>query len=314
MNTIKYKLKTKGQSLSYFLMQSDSMYGHIFWAMLYIKGDEFLQNVLKEFREAKKETDFPFILSSMFPNELLPVPSLPVLIKKDLNKDEYEKLKKISSVDFIREHEWLNLVSDLSKHKLTRVLQNCSDIDYANEQLFLSTNVTHNSISRENNSTSEKDSGLFESDKFTINCDICFYIKVREEYRNILHKIIQLLCIKGFGPDASTTGYKLEVTLEDSECLKFSKVEGNAFISLSHCVGTRAKYYDIMTRYGRIFRKIDPSDKPFKQPILLFKPGAIFDKQAINELPQSVLSKIHKNEKIIHPAIPFLVEINTQEL
>ena len=71
--------------------------------------------------------------------------------------------------------------------------------------------------------------------------------------------------------------------------------------------------YHTATKYGKLFNKIDESDNPFKQPIIMMEPGAILEKEARNTLSDGVIRNIHRNEKIIHCAIPFLVPVNIEQ-
>lgn len=74
----KYKLQITLSSSISTPLQSDTIWGHICWAIRYLKDE----SILKDFIRSYSKNEPPFIISNAFPEGYLPFPVLPPLDKK----------------------------------------------------------------------------------------------------------------------------------------------------------------------------------------------------------------------------------------
>jgi len=97
----------------------------------------------------------------------------------------------------------------------------------------------------------------------------------------------------------------------------------NALLSLSYAsfegIGTYNAHYRLFTKFGRLgghYAIPDTSGNPpnpFKKPILMFEPGAVFYNVSDTELKSKPLLKdVHSNKDIRHSGIPLLIPFNIE--
>lgn len=77
-----YKLIVEPKSPFVTPLQSDTVFGHLAWALAYLEGPSRLSQMLNEFVAGKP----PFLLSEAFPENTLPVPILPPPSAPEVNR------------------------------------------------------------------------------------------------------------------------------------------------------------------------------------------------------------------------------------
>src|SRR3989337_52725 len=104
MPMVRYRLIIKPTSSFQTPLHSDTLFGHISWALRYLKGEEELLKFLRAF----SDDNVPLIVSDGFPKDYLPMPVL-----RPLSSEEEETLQKQykTRLDFAREMKALKKVS-----------------------------------------------------------------------------------------------------------------------------------------------------------------------------------------------------------
>ena len=302
-----YKLKLKSFFLSE--LHSDTLWGHICWGIKFLYGEEKLEEFLEIYKNAEKEEDFPFIFSSIFPFEKLPIPAIPMQnntgVKKQADYADLKKAKKIKYLDkevCSGSYRKFFLSNDLLALMQTQIKD------------FYTDETLHNVVSRESGTT--EDDGLFVREKkFANSNDYWFFVKIGnddvEKWSEILKSCLDFFNKRGIGADTSVGGGQVEIEEHNFNLNElFDTKNPDSYISFSHCISSKALYYNTITKYGKIYMKLESADEPFKQPIILMEPGAVLQKESKEYLAESVLFDIHKNPKIIQALIPFLMPVS----
>ncbi|PID26393.1 MAG: hypothetical protein CR982_10540 [Candidatus Cloacimonadota bacterium] len=293
-------------------IHSDTIMGHICWAIKYIYGESFLEEFLEIYKSSKKENDYPFIFSSIFPYLHYPIVAQPLKFEIK-SKNDYKYAKKVKKVKYLRNDLYSNCnVKLFLNNGLGEAIFN----QIKDGEKFTSDHYTketiHNMISRESSKT-EKNSLFLREKKIPIVKQFWFFVKVgdnEEKWLKVLDRCLKFLEVKGVGGDTSIGGGIVSITEIDHKIDDdFNSENPNCYISLSHCVSSKPMFYNLITKYGKVYSKLEKNDEPFKQPIFLMEPGAIIEKIEDYNFSESIITNIHSNEKVLHIAIPFLMPI-----
>lgn len=293
--------------------QSDTIYGHLFWAILYNYGEEELKQVLDEFKKNRPQ----FIVSDGFIGDKLP------LIEKDYVSSDIieffsQKYKK-SLFEIAREVKKIKSIENISLEEFNRLRKNnYSNIDWIEENLFLKRKEDidivnfekiYNRINRISNTVEEN--GLFSLEENFVNKEIYIYIKLREGYSpdkffNLLKYIEQA----GYGKKTSIgKGAIKTISFERFKGFENKEIKGNGFITLSNYIPKEYDYSSVIKSLPLIKRgKVHNTDVPFKKPFSCFRAGSIF-KDGDNKIKGKILEGLHKNNDIIQVGIPFTLEV-----
>ncbi len=286
---------------------SDQLFGHITWAVKSLKGEEFFNQFIDAYKTAKKEAEIPMIFSSIFPHNHLPLPSLSYNLNKLFEDEEgYKKVKKIKKARFVRAEYFSEISNSLTSE---------IDVEELYENIWLQKHeerdFMHNTIDRESGRVLE--GALFVQEQKHFKEPLWFFVKVSQKWEQLLCEALKFIELRGLGADAAIGAGSVKITEESPDFIKDWDYEKNSFISISHAVSRYAINYQTVTKYGKLFNKIDESDNPFKQPIIMMEPGAILGSKAKEDIAYGIIRNIHRNEKIIHCAIPFLVPVNLSQ-
>jgi CRISPR-associated protein Csm4 len=179
------------------------------------------------------------------------------------------------------------------------------------------TNQTvHNTINRISGGTTEE--GIFIREKIKPDTESRFFVKIGAEERKwekVLIEIIGFLNLKGIGADTSTGSGQVKIEeIENIDIKNMLNIKNSThYLTLSHCVSSKPVCYDIMTKYGKLYSKLEADDSLIKQPIVLLIPGSVLELSANKVLNEGVILNAHKNDRIVHFAIPFLIPIKYTE-
>ena len=204
-----YRLKIKPLSTYITPWQSDTFVGHIFWAIKYIEGDKFLEQLIED----SKTFNPPFIFSNAIMEDLLPKPDYPTLKRSELmalgqeiiGEDYYTALKKIKKENLLCEAEYNHYINGCNNKEFIKIKL----LDIKNNKLkstkkgIIPINSTHNVINRLTGTTTEN--SLFTNVEYFIDGNLEFYIKLREDFpKEKLEAYINYIALNGFGKKAST--------------------------------------------------------------------------------------------------------------
>ncbi len=293
--------------------QSDTIYGHFFWGVALLEGEDELKKILAEF----EKNNPPFIVSDGFVDNRLPMISKRVIKNSEVERMAVEKNESI--IDIATKIKRLKKVSTISLELFNKLRKKENDIvelvdeildDNSKNRGIISIENTHNRIDRLSGSTGEN--AIFSLKENFVTENIFIYIKVREDYPiNKLEKILRFVEENGFGKKVSI-GKGAFKTESFERFDGFEKISGNAFISLSNYIPKEEDYEYVensllLIKRGKVANLYGDEGNPFKKPFSCFRAGAIFRGKS-SGIKGRVLTNLHR-KKIIQVGIPFIVEV-----
>jgi len=290
-----YKLTIEPKSPFITPLHSDTIFGHLAWAITYDLGEKKLQEVLAEFNSGKP----PFLLSAAFPEDTLPVPILPPLSQKETAKlvpqrpgngtvaarrRLIEEIKKTKNVEHISMDDFKNLAADLSTIKLTHLLLSKSQQPKPSKQQV----VMRTAVDRITGTA--KEGKLFDLEETFYgykNQDgfrpvrLSIWFRLRDDsWKSEIYRWFNIIQGSGFGKRKSTGLGQFHIIGDIVEAELPSVANPNAFITLSSYVpqanGPSHGYYRYIVKRGKLGGHWALGGKVWKAPLLMFTPGSIF--------------------------------------
>lgn len=311
--------------------QSDTIFGHICWAIrfLYQNGE----NKLREFLETyDKEELSPLLVSNGFPLGYLPKPVIPPITQKDLDEligrenrvGNSFKIKTLKKLPLIPKNDFDKLQLGIITPK--SLFQSMSESyetimkDLAKEQSVV---VQHNTVNRMEGKVK---TGLYSQEETFYSPDAGKFVIYLNTYyfaKKELAQIFTFIKEQGFGKDKSTGkghfGFEIkeEFDLRDAE-------KSNAFMTLSSYIPKEKDpskgYYHTLLKYGKLGGlyangSSEVNNNPFKKPLIMFSAGSVFYDNEYNKGKNygSLIRDVHHNENIRHYAYAFPVGINLED-
>lgn len=314
--------------------QSDTIFGHICWAVHHLKWDleeNRLEALLKEY-DAEPSVP-PLLISNGFPKGYLPKPILPpikqdeidsLVIKTDKNVELSYRIKAIKNLEYILKNHLKNLLKKgLSNLNLFEIL--FSNYDIYKEIIHRKTHtVQRNTINRIYSTVTQ---GLYtdrewfftpETNKYEI------YLKTNYFTYEDLCRIFDFISIQGFGKNKSSG--KGAFSYEIKEGMDIPESDNpNAFMTLSSYIPRQIDptkgYYHILHKFGKLagsHRSTLPETgkNPFKVPLIMLSAGSVFKDTGFTSQKTygALLDNVHrKNEKIRQYAYAFPIGIRLKE-
>lgn len=323
----RYRLIIKPSSPFQTPLHSDTLFGHICWALRYLKGEDKLLEFLAVFNADSA----PLILSSGFPKDYLPMSVLRPFSDKEEESlwQKYHQgntrlgftreLKIFKKVSHIQISAMQMLKDDLSYYNLYDKHFN-GDITIENptvrmdEQFSKTIEVWHNAKNRLTDRVME--GKLFaKSDTFYSNgAELVVYIEDTYFSRDMLRELIYFIAKSGYGADKSSGRGMFEYELLDQWELPESE-NPNAFLNLSQYHSAEGDFsdgfYDMTTKFGKIgghwAAGIDGG--PYKMPILMLNPGSIFFTDVHRPFYGGIIKNVHKKEGVVHYGIALPLKV-----
>lgn len=261
-------------------LMGDTLFGQLCWTIRNRYGEEFLKKVLTGYTDNQPFT----IVSDAFPAGFFPRPTIPVIFFKQQLDIDRKRLKKLVwlPVDKINQpvYEWLKFCK--SDEELFDSIKNSGEKkDYISKHI-----QPHNSINRLTGTTGEDGFAPYNTEQswytnsVVLNCFVLFNEnKIKEDE---LLNCFQDIGDFGFGKDASLGLGKFSVQLSEPVNISLTKT-ANAYLTLAPCApqglgyNEKKSYYLPFTRFGKHGDlAVHLKGKPFKNPVLLAKTGAVF--------------------------------------
>ncbi len=258
---------------------ADTVFGHLCWTAERHEGFKNFSGaggLIDLFRAAP-----PFILSEGFPSGLLPAP---ITLKRLYSRAEngqvdidcYDLIKRAKKAEYLTIDEF----HAFQKGKVPELLE-------TGHKSFIKTTVLHNTISRITNTTGNQGS-LYESDeKYTASGEIQIYIKISDGFEDDVRLLFEKFSQGSFGAKKSTGKGAFSVKsfepyhefdLMQDENPSSKTVSG--FVTLSHFVPAKDDptegAYRTMIKYGKLGDDKTFCGQPFKKPLIMLRPGAVF--------------------------------------
>lgn len=258
--------------------QADTLFGHLCWGAE--RSDGFTNfkgaaGLIELFRSGEP----PFIISDGFPAGLLPAPVTlknRVAVESAANLDEkcYNLMKRA------KKREYLTLSQFLAFQR--------GEVPDLEEEAagFMATTTLHNQVNRFTNTTGDG-GNLFELDEQFAPGDggIQIYARISKGFEVDLRRLFEIVATNGFGKKKSSGKGSFTVTSFEP----FSGFDGitgaTGFVSLSHFVPAKSDpadgAYKTMIKYGKLGEEKTFCGNPFKKPLIMLKPGAVFRAAAV---------------------------------
>lgn len=305
-------------------LHSDTIFGHICWALRYLKGENELLKFLKTF----DENNASLILSSGFPKDFLPMPVLQPLSIAEENElwQEYKKrtqaklefvreLKRFKKLQYIQISALETVKDNLScyrlylKHILGKILlEDKEDKEIESVLKPKQVEVWHNSKNRLTDRVAEGKLFAKEDTFYKDGMELCVYIEDTYFGTNGLCEIFDFISQSGYGADKSVGRGSFYYELIEGWDLPESD-NPNGFMTLSHYHPKHGDFhngfYDISTKFGKIgghwAAGIDGG--PYKMPVLMLNPGSVFITNNQKSFYGSLIPDVHKQKGVVHYGI-----------
>jgi CRISPR-associated protein Csm4 len=251
---------------------SDTIFGHLCWVAE--RHDGFMNfsgaaGLIDLHRGGKP----PLILSDAFPAGFLPAPAdlkefFDRRMKGELDTDKYSLLKKVKGIEYVN----LDQFHRYQKGELFELGEGDDPI--------ISAFTLHNQINRLTNTTREEGS-LFElEERFVRGGKFSIYARIREGFEEDTNRLFELFAAGGFGRKKSSGKGAFKVL----DIKEFDDLDGvgqpESYLSLSHFVPAQSDptegTYKVMVKYGKMGEEKSCGGNPFKKPLLMIRPGAVF--------------------------------------
>ena len=270
-------------------LQSDTIMGHVCWRMIEQLGEEKLNEFISLYSNNKPV----FTIS----NGLLEKNNILFFPKPYLNNSSIEKIhtKKERVLNFLRMKdeksrefitlEQLNLFlsGDKDTYLKSFELPDIKDLSYPKLTYDLRVSVE---IDRQK--LSSKESQLFSYNPLYVKdsneTSFVIFIKIIDEVKYNEYKceeILKSVFDIGYGKKKSSGYGQFEVS-EPEPFSGFNEPENsNGFVTLGNYLPSQSDnlidgFYEFNVKYGKLGEQLSKSENPFKQPIILFKPGSCF--------------------------------------
>lgn len=312
MNILRFCLKPR--SPWSMRLRSDTLAGLLLWRLAEKQGTDSLHDALADFAGGRP----PFVVSSVFPAHLLPMPCLPPLAVPDLLRHMKEfrmgadvndaKFELLQGYKKFRKKAWLPL-KIWRKYRENLSMLNIFREYWQDEKQFefgqiKASPLPHAAINRASGCV---ESLFFEQKRF-YDKDSVLHLYAQASDPSLLKELLVLAGKMGFGRNASTGSGQFEVELD--EAFKYEE-EGKgpyqyllSTLSATDMSGLRG-WYKIATKSGKTWGMANP----FKAPFLYIEEGAV-----LSGLPSGyVLDHINANPHVAQVLMPFTLSCNCGE-
>ncbi len=332
-------------------LMSDTIFGHFCWALRYDKGQDFLVNFLECYGAGKKAPVLfsSAFISGQLPRPALPPPRMKMIrsfVKnhfiddsETLSKKMTDKEKFFLGMTYVkawgkRDHltidQWIELRDNYSEPRVFEAFfkQYKDGHGEGVSQHFKKEVSASNTINRLSGTVSPEGGGLFQREKvwYDEGTKLDLYVEVNSmDLTPFVNDFLTLYLPRtGYGADKTVGMGELEISADDTfdQVLFSDSRDFDARLSLSLAsfpgIEKYNAFYRLKTKFGKLggdFALSSPtggSPKPFKRPILMYEPGAVFlctedlkDKQLLN--------KVHSDQQIRHCGVPLTLPFKISE-
>lgn len=302
-------------------LRSDTLYGHIICAAATLDGPEGAESLIHGFENCAP----PFLLSSAFPQGMLPMPTLPPIPRSSFKKLTAErkefKGEMFAALEAAKRFKKLSLVPESLLYENSGVLSTESLFTrwLDKPDLFAGQGgdavapelEPHNSIHRITGSVLDQ-GGFYLSESVWRRRDARLALYVKTDDRSLFERYFNYVADTGYGADRSTGKGHFSYERDDSfDPAPFSR-GGNAMLSLSVCSATDLSSftgsYDLFAKYGRVWSGFGERN-PYKKPFAAFSEGAVFTRMPTTDY---VLRGIHPNPSIVQVVQPLTLPVRVE--
>jgi CRISPR-associated protein Csm4 len=248
--------------------QSDTIFGHLCWAMRYLHGEGKLRHFLQLYDDGAP----PLLLSNGFPGELLPKPATPPPpIESDLpleqQRERFRQYKQARRGRYIPLSEFNRAISG----------QPTSSLASADPGEMVRVTLK-NQLNRVTTTTDEEHPLYNFEERYWAEATV--YLKISDDFVDTARELFQYIAQTGYGKRKSV-GYG------QIESMSFQPFDGfrlphkpNGFVTLSNFVPARndpiAGFWNLTVKYGKMGEEWASEDHAFKKPLLMLEAGSTF--------------------------------------
>lgn len=321
-----YKLELELLSPIITPLQADTIWGHLCWAIKYLKGESALVDFIKSY-----DSGCPLLVSNGLPSGYLPRPVCNPIKRKEshgfieerVGKNRKDQLRGLTALKRIKKYSIIpadileSLSEGYSEKKLFSILW---DHRGGYDDAPVTEIVAHNTINRISDTVLER-GGFYMQDETRFGKGACFTVFLKTEIlsREELERLWDFVSKSGFGKDKSTgKGHFLVKSFEE---FSFPKRKADTVMSLSNYIpsGDGEKgCYEIFTKYGKLggdyaMGAEEVFYNPYKKPLIMLKAGSTFPLVGTRkEFYGSIIDDVHQNINIKHYgyAFPYFINIS----
>jgi CRISPR-associated protein Csm4 len=311
----RYELHIKPVSPFQTALQSDTIFGHICWAVRYLWGEA----ILEEFLSAYTKKYAPLVLSSGIPKGYVPMPILPPLTinEEEMLFERYyvkrsrlefgKELKGLKKINYIPLNTFKSFQAKLSYFNLYEAIISRNVLpEFIGKEFQKDVEVWHNGINRLSGKVitgrlfAKTDTFFAREAEYVVFLADGYFGKERVE------KIFEFVSRGGYGADKSSGKGLFSFELEQAWCLPETQ-NPNGFMTLSNYSPAKGDftdgYYRLLTKFGKLGGHWASGNNPFKRPITFCAPGSFFQTDTIKPFYGGLIPKVHRtNEKIVQYA------------
>lgn len=286
MNWFKVTIKLKAPTGTPW--QADTIFGHLCWVLAHRDGEAALKRFLQSFLDGKPT----FLVSDGFPVGLLPRP-LTFKLPDDDTPETFQKNRKHRKLPY------------LSEEAFRRALQGDvfepEDYRQKTEQKTATRAVLKNQISRLTGTTG-MEGNLYGFKEYWIP-EVVIYGKVQEDSEEFVRGLFEDFRHSGYGK-RKTVGYGAIDSLDFSRFEGFHQPAGaNGFVTLSAFVPSESDpvqgRWRLRVKYGRLGEDFAFGGNPFKKPLVMLEPGAVFSDTPVKEF----YGRMVRDVSTVHPEV-----------
>lgn len=284
-------------------LRSDTLFGHACWTLRLHESSDCFSAFMANAKAQKPE----LIFSDGFPSGWLPRPLSPLTFIKHATREEYASYKKAIKRAYVYTQFAENCNWNITEIAISG--KSCIPDNYYDSPQTEA--VLHNVIDRVTGTSLDKH-GLFSTDKqwyHGIWTEIDIYVSTEWD-KVYLTQFIDTLFSVGYGRDQSV-GLGAVKIVKKPEIVTFPKRSTTMYLSLSRTipctnVNIDASFYQIETKYGKVWRGLEQQKSPFKKPMLQMVPGSVLKCTTNAVVAGSVVTGIHDNEEVIENCMTIL--------
>lgn len=299
-------------------LRSDTLYGHLLWRA----AERYGANRVGELIEGFADGPPPFRLSSVFPENCLPMPCLPPIPRSRFRErfapqgggelvERLQQYKRFRKLKHVRFEALQKLSGGLSQESLfavwledSRALEPPGDFAVAAQQ-------PHNSIDRASGKVLAE-GGLHFSKVYWYRPGCRLHLYVEADTPDLFEELMRELQKTGYGADSSTGKGQFHFSRDESFDPSNWPAQGNArlLLSLAAAESMRdvAGYWSPQVKRGKAWSGFGERN-PFKKPFLALCEGSV-----LTALPESgyLLRNLHSNPEVVQVLWPLTLPLQLE--
>lgn len=322
-----YKIKISLQSPLGTELMADTIWGHICYGILYNEGEDKLKNFL----ELYKNNEPPLILSTPFPENMLPLPKINLEKKEIETIEQYQNIKKTKKIKFLPLDK---LITNKQIALDNLIDEEIKKYNNQNENEYYIKNETitkmRNSIDRLSGTT--KEDSIFQVEEYWT-----YKIKSINHKNEFIFPVYDIYVLSSFDKKETlnlfkmgfSLGYGADTSTGKGKILVYDKIEefnfpnnGDTALALAPFIPTiddydnfenlnfeekkRGLFADVWTKYPKVHNSNPKMTNPFKKPIIFYREGATFKFKDKSKKPFFIgkcVDNIHHIPEIMQYAI-----------